>query len=51
MSMAKVMYGAWSKSSVKAEDDRHLQRDLETLKQERASTTTRYIEISNAILP
>jgi len=27
--------------SVKAEDDRHLHRDLETLKQERASTTTR----------
>jgi transposase len=27
--------------SVQAEDDRHLHRDLETLKQERASTTTR----------
>ena len=27
--------------SVEAEDERHLHRDLETLKQERASTTTR----------
>ncbi len=27
--------------SVEAEDQRHLHRDLETLKQERASTTTR----------
>jgi transposase len=27
--------------SIEAEDQRHLHRDLETLKQERASTTTR----------
>ena len=27
--------------TVEAEDQRHLHRDLETLKQERASTTTR----------
>ena len=37
----RAVWGVVHVPSVEAEDQRHLHRDLETLKQERASTTTR----------